>query len=78
MTDSAQSPTYASVLALIDADGASLVETAQQLGISVNTAAVRLHRAREALRRAMREHCGVQNARDCLECRCVFDGCCVA
>ena len=71
-------PAYASVLALIDAGGASLAEAAQQLEISVNNAAVRLHRARKALRQAMHDHCGVQSAQDCQECRCVFEGCCVA
>lgn len=71
-------PAYAAVLTLIDAGGASLAEAAQQLDISVNNAAVRLHRARRALRQAMHDHCGVQSAQDCRECRCVFEGCCVA
>ena len=71
-------PAYAAVLELVDTGGASLAEAAQQLEISVNNAAVRLHRARRALRQAMHDHCGVQSAQDCLECRCVFEGCCVA
>ena len=71
-------PAYASVLALIDTGGASLAEAAQQLEISVNNVAVRLHRARRALRQVMSDHCGVQSAGDCIECRCVSDGCCIA
>lgn len=70
------SPNYASVLDLVDVRGASLTEAASALGITVNNATVRLHRARRALRDAMLEHCGVQSARDCLDCRCVSDGCC--
>ena len=71
-------PSYASVLALIDTGGASLAEAAQKLELSVNNTAVRLHRARKALRKAMHDHCGVQSAQDCLDCRCTFDGCCIA
>ena len=71
-------PAYASMLSLVDAGDASLAEAAATLGISVNNAAVRLHRARHALRKAMLEHCGVQNSRDCVACRCVVQGCCAA
>lgn len=69
-------PAYASMLALVDTGGLSLRDAAQALGISANNAAVRLHRARKALREAMREHCGVTSARDCADCRCVYEGCC--
>lgn len=71
-------PSYGSVLSLVDSGGATLQEAAETLGITVNNAAVRLHRARKALREAMREHCGVESAADCLDCRCVMDGCCAA
>lgn len=67
---------YASILSLVDADGASLREAAQMLDISIENATVRLHRARKALRKTMREHCGVESVRDCLDCRCADDGCC--
>ena len=70
-------PAYASILALIDTGDATLSEAAETLGISVNNATVRLHRARKALRDAMRDHCGVVNVSDCFGCRCVYDGCCV-
>ncbi len=71
-------PSYASVLGLVDAGDATIADAAAHLGISVNNASVRLHRARKALRKAMLEHCGVESLRDCLDCRCVVDGCCSA
>ena len=71
-------PRYASVLKLVDLGSASLAEAARTLGISVNNATVRLHRARRALRETMREHCGVTSLRECGSCRCIDDGCCSA
>lgn len=71
-------PTYASILALVDEDGLRLGEAAQRLEVSTNNAAVRLHRARKALRQAMLDHCGVSDPRDCADCRCVEDACCAA
>ncbi len=68
-------PSYASVLSLVDLDGASRREAATILGITVNNATVRLQRARKALREAMLVHCGVQSVGDCFDCRCVADGC---
>lgn len=69
-------PAYALILTLVDVGDASLSEKAHILGISVNNAAVRLHRAREKLRKTLREHCGVTNLRECADCRCVHEGCC--
>ncbi|MEM7120615.1 MAG: sigma-70 family RNA polymerase sigma factor [Pseudomonadota bacterium] len=72
------SANYASILELVDICGMSLAEAAQALGISVNNATVRLHRARAALKKQLLEHCGVTSVNACAECRCVFDGCCAA
>jgi len=69
-------PAYASVLELVDAGDATVAEAARVLGISANNAAVRLHRARTALKAAMLQHCGVTNPAECDDCRCVYDGCC--
>ncbi len=69
-------PPYASILALVDLGGATLAEAAKALGISVNNATVRLHRARKSLRDRMREHCGVVSPQECMDCRCAYDGCC--
>lgn len=69
---------YASILGLVDTDGLELSEAAVRLDITKNNAAVRLHRARKALRTAMLEHCGVTDPRACAGCRCVDDVCCAA
>ncbi|MEM9461268.1 MAG: sigma-70 family RNA polymerase sigma factor [Myxococcota bacterium] len=69
-------PPYASILALVDLGDATLAEAATALGISVNNATVRLHRARRSLRDRMREHCGVASLMECANCRCTYDGCC--
>lgn len=71
-------PSYATILTLVDFDGLRLSEAAQRLQVSTNNATVRLHRARKALRNAMLDHCGVTDPRDCADCRCVYDACCVA
>lgn len=71
-------PSYASILTLVDTDGLAVAEAARELRITPNNAAVRLHRARKALRDAMLEHCGVTDPRECVDCRCVEDACCAA
>lgn len=67
---------YASILEMVDFGDATVAEASAKLGISANNGAVRLHRARRALRKRMLEHCGVTSVRECAECRCVDDGCC--
>ncbi len=69
-------PNYASILGLVDIHGLSLREAANRIGISVNNATVRLHRARAALKQRMLEHCGVSSLSECATCRCVYEGCC--
>ncbi|MEM8618620.1 MAG: sigma-70 family RNA polymerase sigma factor [Actinomycetota bacterium] len=72
------SDNYASILSLVDGRGLQLSEAARQLDVTVNNAAVRLHRARKALKQELLEHCGVSNPRDCADCRCVYENCCAA
>ena len=67
---------YADILGQVDMKGTPLSEVARTLGISINNASVRLHRARSALKKRMQEHCGVTSLRECIDCRCVHDGCC--
>lgn len=67
---------YAEILSLVDLGDLSVAEASAVLGISANNGAVRLHRARKALRKRMLEHCGVTNMRECADCRCVDEGCC--
>ena len=71
-------PSYATILSLVDGEGLAVGEAARRLDVTPNNAAVRLHRARTALRQAMLEHCGVTDPRDCAGCRCVDDACCAA
>ena len=69
---------YASILTLVDSDGLKVGEAARRLDLTANNAAVRLHRARRALKNEMLEHCGVSSSTDCAECRCVYQACCAA
>ncbi|MFK7990520.1 MAG: sigma-70 family RNA polymerase sigma factor [Sandaracinaceae bacterium] len=68
----------AEILRLVDVEAHAVSEAASALGISANNAAVRLHRARRALRERMKRHCGVTSFADCQSCRCAHDGCCAA
>ncbi|MEM7570405.1 MAG: sigma-70 family RNA polymerase sigma factor [Pseudomonadota bacterium] len=67
---------HASILDLVDIGDASLKEAARILGITVNAATVRLHRARAALKQRLLEHCGITTMRECIDCRCTSEGCC--
>jgi RNA polymerase sigma-70 factor (ECF subfamily) len=60
----------------VDIDGTGLAEVAGTLDITTGNAAVRLHRARRALRGRLRDHCGVETMRQCLACVCNERGCC--
>lgn len=69
---------YATILKLVDLGDQTLAEASDTLGISVNNATVRLHRARRALRKRLFSHCATTSLRDCESCRCADDGCCDA
>ncbi|MEM1313978.1 MAG: sigma factor-like helix-turn-helix DNA-binding protein, partial [Pseudomonadota bacterium] len=56
---------YAAILEAVDVSGGSLRQAARSLGISVNNATVRLHRARAALKKRLQEHCGVTSPSAC-------------
>ena len=71
-------PAYRDVVDAYYLNNKPVEEIADEFFISVDTVYVRLHRARRALREAMRDHCGVENPRECVSCRCVLDGCCAA
>jgi RNA polymerase sigma-70 factor (ECF subfamily) len=47
---------YRTVLVLRDIEGLDTEETANMLGLSVNAAKIRLHRARQALRTMLAPH----------------------
>lgn len=69
-------PAYAEMLQRAVLHGEPLADVARALGITTNNATVRLHRAREALRMRLREHCGTTSPRSCAECGCEERGCC--
>jgi RNA polymerase sigma-70 factor (ECF subfamily) len=63
-------PSHARLLRRVDLDGASVSEVAREEGITPNNAAVRLHRARAALRDKLKLACGACARHGCLDCGC--------
>lgn len=63
-------PEYRDALRTIDLDERSLNDLAEQAGITSGNAAVRVHRAREALRKQVQVVCGSCAEHGCLDCRC--------
>lgn len=74
-------PEYARALAQIEVAGVSVTDFAEQEGITASNAAVRVFRARRALRARVRASCGACADHGCLDCTCArpnevssFDG----
>jgi RNA polymerase sigma factor (sigma-70 family) len=63
-------PEYAEALQRIEIDGVSVKAFAEEVGISSNNAAVRVFRAREALKRQVVASCGTCAEHGCLSCTC--------
>lgn len=63
-------PEYASVLERVDVDGVAVKAFAAESGITANNASVRLHRARQALRRQVHDSCGTCAEHGCRDCHC--------
>lgn len=63
-------PAYAVLLQKVELGGKSVREVAEEEGISPNNAAVRLHRARQALKRRLEQFCGTCAEHACLDCTC--------
>ena len=63
-------PEYRDAIQAVDLDECSLADLAASAGITSNNAAVRVHRAREALRRQVTTACGVCATHGCLDCHC--------
>jgi RNA polymerase sigma factor (sigma-70 family) len=63
-------PEQAALLRKVDLEGQSVAEVARAEGITANNAAVRLHRARAALRDRLRQTCGACARHACLDCSC--------
>lgn len=63
-------PEYREALRIVDLDEGSLNDLADRAGITSGNAAVRVHRAREALRKQVRTACGSCAEHGCLDCHC--------
>lgn len=63
-------PEYQQALRLVDLEEHSLHALAQQAGISDSNAGVRVHRARQALRKQVTLTCGACSEHGCIDCTC--------
>ena len=63
-------PEYGMALRRVELDGEKVGVFASEVGITVTNASVRLHRAREALRRRVLESCGTCVTHGCRDCEC--------
>jgi RNA polymerase sigma-70 factor (ECF subfamily) len=63
-------PEYAEAVRAVDLGGGTVQQLAARAGITGNNAAVRLHRARQALRRRLEQVCGACAQHGCLDCAC--------
>lgn len=61
---------YATALRRVELENATVPQLATEFGITPGNAAVRLHRAREALRRKVRSVCGACAVHGCVDCSC--------
>jgi len=67
-------PEYREALRIVDLEEGKLKDLAQQSGITAENAAVRVHRARAALRRRIEQACGTCSIHGCLDCSCESSG----
>lgn len=67
-------PEYAAAIRRVELDEVSVQDFAAELGISANNAAVRLFRAREALRKQVKASCGTCAEHGCVDCTCARRG----
>lgn len=63
-------PEYRDALRRVELEGERVDVFARAAGISASNASVRLHRAREALRRRLLETCGTCVTHGCRDCEC--------
>jgi RNA polymerase sigma factor (sigma-70 family) len=63
-------PEYADALRAIEVGGMPVKAFAEQKGLSASNAAVRVFRAREALKKRVTESCGTCAEHGCLNCTC--------
>lgn len=63
-------PEYAAALKRVEVEGVAVKDYAIEVGISASNAAVRVFRAREALRNQVKRSCGTCAEHGCLDCSC--------
>jgi RNA polymerase sigma factor (sigma-70 family) len=63
-------PEYGELLKCVDLGGQSVSEVATRMGITPNNTAVRLHRARVALKKRLEETCRTCADHGCYDCTC--------
>jgi RNA polymerase sigma-70 factor (ECF subfamily) len=63
-------PEYGTALRRVELEGVKVGAFADEAGITVSNASVRLHRAREALRQRVLESCGTCVTHGCRNCDC--------
>lgn len=63
-------PEYGEVLQKVDVEEMSVRDYARQSGLTANNAAVRVHRARQSLKKRLVETCGACAEHGCLDCHC--------
>jgi RNA polymerase sigma-70 factor (ECF subfamily) len=63
-------PEYSEVLNRVDLGSSTVADAAEALGITPNNAAVRLHRARLALKSRLEQTCRTCAAHGCYDCTC--------
>jgi RNA polymerase sigma factor (sigma-70 family) len=63
-------PEYGAALRRVELEGVRVDAFARETGITATNASVRLHRAREALRKRVLESCGTCVTHGCRDCQC--------
>jgi RNA polymerase sigma-70 factor (ECF subfamily) len=63
-------PEYAEALQAIEVEGLPVKQFAERRGLSSGAAAVRVFRAREALKKRVAQSCGVCAEHGCIDCTC--------
>lgn len=63
-------PEYREALRIVDLEDGALADLAKQAGITGANAAVRVHRARKALRERVEQACGTCSVHGCFDCSC--------
>lgn len=66
-------PEYALALRRVELEGVAVKQFAEEVGITASNAAVRVFRAREALRKQVQAACGTCAEHGCLDCGCHSD-----